>query len=255
MATPSDPFAIQIYAAGSLRHVLPALVSAFSETTGVAVETRHGPAGLLRERIEQGDRPDLFLSANFAHPARLAGLGLSGLPVVFARNTMAAAVRRAANITMGTFVDRLLDPAIRIGTSTPTKDPSGDYAWAIFRRIEQVRPGAFGILDAKAMKLVGASETAPTPRPYDPVANGLANASIDVFLGYLTGLRSLVAELPGVEIVDIPSQVNVVPEYGLVALDNCRPEALSFALFVMSAAGQLLLQQFGFMPVALPQQG
>ncbi|SDA64825.1 substrate-binding domain-containing protein [Mesorhizobium qingshengii] len=72
-------------------------------------------------RIEQGDRPDLFLPANFAHLARLAELGLSGSPVVFARNTMAAAVRRAANVTTGTFVDQLLDPAIRIGTSTPLK--------------------------------------------------------------------------------------------------------------------------------------
>ncbi|UVK44564.1 substrate-binding domain-containing protein [Mesorhizobium sp. AR07] len=254
MATPSDSPAIEIYAAGSLRHVLPALVSAFSEMTGVAVETRHGPAGLLRERIEQGDRPDLFLSASIDHPARLAELGLSGPPVVFARNTMAAVARRAANMTSGNFVDRLLDPAIRIGTSTPLKDPSGDYAWAIFRRVEQVVPGAFDVLDAKAMKLVGASETAPTPRPYDPVANGLADGSIDVFLGYLTGLMGLVAELPDVEIVDIPQVVNVMPEYGLAAIENCRAEALSFALFVMSAAGQLLLRQFGFTPVALPQQ-
>jgi len=254
MATPSDPSAIQVYAAGSLRHVLPALVSAFSAMTGVAVETRHGPAGLLRERIEQGGRPDLFLSASINHPARLAELGLSGPPVIFVRNTMAAAVRRAAKMTTDNFVDRLLDPTVRIGTSTPLKDPSGDYAWAIFQRIDRIRPGAFGLLDAKAMKLVGASETVPTPRPYDPVSDGLADGSVDVFLGYLTGLTSLVAELPDVEIVAIPPAVNVVPEYGLVAIENCRPAALSFALFVMSAAGQLLLQQFGFTPVALPQQ-
>ena len=75
----SEP--IQIYAAGSLRNVLPALVSAFSAMSGVEITTRHGPAGLLRERIEQGDRPDLFLSASFNHPARLAELGLSRPPV------------------------------------------------------------------------------------------------------------------------------------------------------------------------------
>jgi molybdate transport system substrate-binding protein len=57
-----------------------------------------------------------------------------------------------------------------------------------------------------------------------------------------------------VEIVEIPSRASVTPEYGLAAIGNCRPAALAFALFVMSAPGQLLLQQFGFTPVALPQQ-
>ena len=115
---PAKKAVVMIYAAGSLRHVLPSLVSAFQSISGVTAETRLGPAGLLRERIEAGERPDIFLSASFAHPARLAELKLAWPAVVFARNTMAAAVRRDASITTRNFVDRLLDPAIGIATST-----------------------------------------------------------------------------------------------------------------------------------------
>ncbi|WP_195179273.1 substrate-binding domain-containing protein [Mesorhizobium sp. INR15] len=245
---------LMIYAAGSLRHVLPSLVSAFSALTGATAETRHGPAGLLRERIEAGERPDIFLSANLAHPARLAELGLTLPPVVFARNTMATVVRSDAGFTTANFVEKLLDPAIGIATSTPLKDPSGDYAWAIFRRIEALRPGSFAVLDAKAQKLVGGSETANIPGRYDPIADALAAGTAHVFLGYRTGLKGLAEETPGVEILAIPAKVNVVPEYGLATLKGCSSAGMAFALFVLSAAGQRLLREFGFLPVALPQE-
>ena len=51
MTPPSDSSAIQIHLPGRLRHVLPAPASACPAATAVAVETRHCPAGLLRERV------------------------------------------------------------------------------------------------------------------------------------------------------------------------------------------------------------
>jgi len=246
---------MMIYAAGSLRHVLPSLLSAFTAMTGVTAETRLGPAGLLRERIEAGERPDIFLSASFAHPARLAEQGIARPAIVFARNAMAAAVRRDAGITGRNFIDRLLDPAVGIATSTPLKDPSGDYAWAIFRRIDQIRPGSFALLDAKAQKLVGGSETSNTPGRYDPIAAAMVAGSAHVFLGYRTGLTGLVAEVQDAEIVAIPTEVNVVPEYGLAALAGCSEAGLAFSLFILSATGQGILRDHGFQPVALPQGG
>jgi molybdate transport system substrate-binding protein len=243
---------ISIYAAGSLRYVMPVLVSAFSQIAGVQIEVRHGPAGLLRERIEAGDRPDLFLSANLAHPARLTHLGLALPAVVFARNIMSALARREVGLTTQNFIDKLASPDVQIGTSTPLKDPSGDYAWAIFQRIDQVRPGAFTILGGKAQKLVGGSEPTAASAGYGPVGDALTSGQVDVFLGYRTGMAKLAAELDGVDLIDIPAGVHVTPEYGMAALKGCRPEALSFALFILSTDGQDLLTQSGFQPVSLP---
>ena len=212
-----------------------------------------GPAGLLRERIEDGERPDLFLSANLAHPARLAEQGLAFPPVIFARNTMAAVVRSDAGFTTRNFIDRLLDPAVGIATSTPQKDPSGDYAWDIFRRAEKLRPGSFAILGAKAQKLVGGSLPASSAGGYDPIATALASGTAHIFLGYLTGLRGLTKGTPGTRLLNIPSNLSVVPEYSLAALKDCSSAAMAFSLFILSVTGQKLLRDFGFKPVALSQ--
>ncbi|WP_395677261.1 extracellular solute-binding protein [Inquilinus sp.] len=249
------PDRISVYAAGSLRVALPALAAAFTAATGVAVETRHGPAGLLRERIEAGDRPDLFLSADLGHPARLAAAGLAEPAVLFARNAMVAMAHRRAGISgSAELLDRMLDPTIRLGTSTPLKDPSGDYAWAIFRRADRLRPGAFATLDAKALKLVGGTEpppNAPTP-PYSPIAQALAEGEADIFLGYATGLRLLAAEHANLTVIDLPAELMVGPEYGLALLAGAAPDAARFALFLLSLDGQALLREAGFTPVALP---
>jgi molybdate transport system substrate-binding protein len=248
---------ISIYAAGSLRVALPALVAAFSAATGISVDIRHGPAGLLRERIEAGDRPDLFLSADLGHPARLAAAGLSAPPVLFARNAMVALAHRRAAATTESLLDRMLDPVVRIGTSTPLKDPSGDYAWAIFRRADQLRPGAFARLDAKALKLVGGAEPAPgaAAAPYSPIAKALEAGEADIFLGYASGLRPVAADHDDLTAIDLPPELSVGPEYGLTLLAGATPAAARFALFILSLDGQALLQQSGFGPVALSAAG
>jgi len=245
---------ISIYAAGSLRNALPALVEAFKTVAGDDIVVRHGPAGLLRARIEAGDRPDVFLSANVAHPLRLVEIGLAPPPVVFARNILAAIVRKDAGIGTENLIDRLLAPDVTIATSTPLNDPSGDYAWELFRKVDAIRPGAFEILETKAQKLVGGTEHANPPGNYDVIAEALKAGTATLFLGYRTGLGPLAAKLAAVEVVTIPPEVNVIPQYGMAVLNDCSRAGMAFALFILSATGQKLLADFGFRPVALPDQ-
>ncbi|MGO2465125.1 MAG: substrate-binding domain-containing protein, partial [Serratia proteamaculans] len=54
---------ILLFAAGSLRGAFGPLLAAFQAQTGEAVEAVFGPAGLLRQRIEAGERPHIFASA------------------------------------------------------------------------------------------------------------------------------------------------------------------------------------------------
>ncbi|HEY3847937.1 MAG TPA: hypothetical protein VGL95_12565 [Acetobacteraceae bacterium] len=44
------------------------------------------------------------------------------------------------------------------------------------------------------------------------------------------------------------------PEYGLAVLNNAPPEALLLALTILSPAGQKVLADHGFHPVALPAE-
>src|SRR5262245_31124587 len=89
------------------------------------------------------------------HPQALATAGKSGPVVLFARNRLCALVRPGLAVESATILDRMLDANVKLGTSTPRADPSGDYAWEVFRKADSLRPGAFAVLAGKALQLTG----------------------------------------------------------------------------------------------------
>ena len=119
---------LRIYAAGSLTSAFNALLDALGTPPGVAAQPTYGPSGILRERLERGEPADLFASADMGQPQRLADAGRGTPVVLFARNRMCALGRGALGLTQANLLDRLLDPAVKLATSTPGADPGGDYA-------------------------------------------------------------------------------------------------------------------------------
>ena len=156
--------AVAVYAAGSLRSAFNTIGAAFvAAHPGHSVRLDFGPSGLLRGRLLAAPRGGVFASANMEHPEALARAGRAGPVRPFASNVLCALVRPGISVTTATLVDRMLDPSIKLGTSTPNADPSGDYAWEFFARVEHSGvDGARAWLEAKALQLVGGS-TAPTP--------------------------------------------------------------------------------------------
>ena len=141
---------IVLYVAGSLKAVLTAITAEYTRKTGVAVRTAFGPSGLMREKIEAGDKVDLFASADMGHVLKLRKDGRAAEAVMFTRNQLCAFARPEAKLTSANFADRLLGPAVKLGTSTPKADPAGDYTWAMFALIDKAHPGALATLEAKA---------------------------------------------------------------------------------------------------------
>jgi molybdate transport system substrate-binding protein len=141
---------VQVYAAGSLREALTEVARA----QGGAVALTFGAAGLLRERIERGEPAQVFASADLRQPQRLAEQGGWTAPVVFTRNSLCALVAPSVHTSPAELLDTLLDPAVRVGTSTPLCDPSGDYAWTLFAQADAVHDGARAQLEAKALQLL-----------------------------------------------------------------------------------------------------
>src|SRR6516165_12114847 len=126
----------------SLRAALTDESNAFRALSGVAVQGKYGPSGILKDEIARGAKADVFASANMTHPQTLAETGKSGPVVLFARNRLCALVRPGLPITTANLLDRMLDLNVRLGTSTPKADPSGDYALEVFDKAEVLRPGA-----------------------------------------------------------------------------------------------------------------
>lgn len=245
------PAPLRVYAAGSLTGAFNALLTAFGTPPGTTARPTFGPSGLLRERLERGEPADLFASADLGQPRRLADAGRGTPVMLFARNRMCALGRDGLGLTEANLLDRLLDPAVKLATSTPGADPGGDYAWAVFARAEQVRPGARATLESKAQQLVGGPSMAPLVPGQGPSEGVFLSGRADIMLGYCSGAGTLRRTLPDLAAVPLPAPLEVGPEYGMTVLSP-NPAAARFALFVMSGPGQAILAQHGLIPVTLP---
>jgi ABC-type molybdate transport system substrate-binding protein len=206
---------LAVYAAGSLRGVLGEIAAKHEAQTGQAVLLTLGASGLLRERIESGEPASMFASADMGHPQRLAELGGWSAPVVFASNQLCALTTERVHTTPEQLLDTLLDPAVRIGTSTPGADPSGDYAWTLFRQADALRPGAGDVLRQKAQKLTGHASLPAAPPGFSTYAWVMVSGQADVFITYRTNALIALRERPGLRVVALPPALQVAVAYGL----------------------------------------
>jgi ABC-type molybdate transport system substrate-binding protein len=243
--------ALHIYAAGSLTAAFTDMVKAFGAPEGDITVPVFGPSGVLREKIEHGDRVDLFASADMEQP-RVLERTHSGSPVImFTRNRLCALGRADIGLTSDNLLDKLLDPSIRLATSTPGADPGGDYAWAVFGRAEAVHPGAQAILQAKALKLVGGPNSVPLVPGKGAVEGIFLSNAADVMLGYCSSSAAAMRQVQALVNLPLPPTLAVGPAYGMIVLSD-QPLAARFALFVLSVQGQTILQRHGFDPIGLP---
>ncbi|CAM5775368.1 molybdate ABC transporter substrate-binding protein [Labrys miyagiensis] len=240
---------VVLYGAGSLRDALGSIAKDFAARTGVQVQTSFGPSGLMREKIEKGDAVDVFASADMASPLKLREEGKAAAVVMFTRNQLCAFATPEAGLTTANFAGRILDPAVKLGTSTPKADPGGDYTWAMFHAIDKDAPGAFARLDAKAQKIVGGATAATSG---DPIAAAFQTGQINVMIGYCSGADQRRKATPGIAVVAVPPAYDAGPEYGLALADSGNRNAVALALAILSPEGQATLARFGFAPVGLP---
>jgi ABC-type molybdate transport system substrate-binding protein len=239
---------LRLHAAGSLREALTEVASAFTRATGIAVDARYGASGLLRERLERGEPGDVFASADVGNPRELVAAGKARNVVVFTRNRLCAVGRPGLEVTPDSLLDRLLDPAITVGTSTPGADPAGDYAWQMFSRAEAVRRGARATLEAKARQLTGGGQPSSVPASGRGVYTDLiAAGNADVMLTYCTNAAVVQRHLPDVRVVVPPPALAVEADYGATALLGPRTaDALAFVNFFLSPEGQAIFERHGF---------
>lgn len=171
---------------------------------------------------------------------------------MFTRNALCGFATPAVGLTTASFVDRLLDPATKLGTSTPKADPGGDYTWAMFRRIDALRPGSYAVLDKKAQQIVGGPVNTAPISGKDPVVAAFGAGQIDLFIGYCSGTKRLQSQMPALQAAAAPPAIAGGPEYGLAVLEGADPHTADLALFMLSPVGQQIFARYGFAPVGLP---
>lgn len=247
-ASPATNPAVQVYSAGSLRDALTAIALDYEKQTGQKIELTFGASGLLRERIEKGEPAQVFTSADTNHPTRLAAAGHWQAPQVFVRNTLCAIADEKLAVSSANLLDVMLQPNVRLGTSTPKADPSGDYAWELFRKADLVKAGSYAALDAKALKLTGGADSPKPPAGKGAYAWAMENKQADVFLLYCTNAVSTRKEAPALklQLIDVPDNLKIGAAYGLTVHASAPPAAQLFAKHLLTAQAQTTFRSFGF---------
>jgi molybdate transport system substrate-binding protein len=201
---------VTLFAAGSLTGSLTEIANDFTQQTGVTVNTNFGPSGLLEQSLENGAKADVFASADTGNPLKLFQEGKSGPVETFTSNRLVAVVRPGLSVTPDNLLNELLNPQIKVGTSTPLSDPLGDYTEQVFQKADALEPGSLQTLDAKAERLVGGADSLPVPSGKNNVAYFLEDTKqADIFLAYYTSGLSALQAAPDLQLVPLPDNLAV----------------------------------------------
>lgn len=214
-------------AAASLTASFTELGDAFmAANPGTTVTFDFGSSSDVVNRINEGAPTDVFASADTKNMDKLvAGARVATDPVTFATNELQIIVAKG-NPKGITGVADLANPDLLVVACSPDV-PIGGYTQQVF--------------DAAGVSVAPVSFEENVKGIVTKVSLGEADAGVV----YRTDVLAAADTAEG---VDIPADVNVQATYPIaVTKDSANADlAETFLAYVVSAAGQRILQQFGF---------
>ena len=225
-----DSREITVFAAASLREAFEDLGKAFEAKSGVKVHVNLAGSQELRTQIENGATADVFASADQKHMKALVEAKLAAAPRLFARNTPVVIVPKGNPAKVGSFEELARAKKIVIGVA---EVPIGKYTIEILDKAGKE-------FKDKVMANVASREL--------NVRQVLAKVSLGEADAGIVYRTDAMAAKDKVEILDIPTKVNVIAEYPVAVLSKA-PQAAAARAFVdllLSSDGQKRLAAAGF---------
>jgi molybdate transport system substrate-binding protein len=221
---------LRIAAASDLQHVLPRLAQRFQEQTQTNTTLTLDASGRLAEQIKAGAPFDVFMAANERFVRDLADAALidPGSVETYARGTLVICVHRSVTVTIHTLADLAKPEITKIAIANPEYAP---YGVAARQALE--RAGLWARLEPKIVRAPSVRQALIYAR------NGDADAAL------VSRAQAGDAEVLTVDI-DASLYDPLIQAMGIVAATGQRDRANEFVRFVMSPAGQQILQEGGF---------
>ncbi len=234
---------LRVAAAADLEPVLPPILAAFQQATGIHAEATFQASAMLATQIQNGAPFDLFLSADLGYPKRLidagltdaAGTAASSTPIIYARGTLVLWARKDSPLPPPS-LDLLRSPNLkRLAVANPDRAPYGRAAQAALTSLK--------LYDALKPRLVTAENISQTAQFVD---SGNADAGLISLTSALTPRLAA----GGVYFV-IPRDLYPPIEQGAVIVSNTRqrPQVHQLLDYLLSAPVQAQLAKSGLTPV------
>lgn len=228
---------LRIAAAADLEPVLPPVLHAFEDETGVHATATYESSSALTAQILNGAGFDLFLSADMSYPARViaAGMGATAQPVPYARGVLVLFTRRDSRWPQPS-LELLHDPALRrLAIADPARAPYGRAAQAVIEHL-----GLAAVLEPKLVTAANIAQAAQFAQ------TGNADA------GFLSQTAAVTPALRAVgSFVVVPPQMYPAIEQGAVVLARSagRVNAQRMLDFLRSPQMQEQLERGGLRAV------
>lgn len=212
----TDTQSITVFAAASLTDSFGEIAEAFeAENPGVTVTLNFGGSSSLATQIVEGAPADVFAAASVE---TMSTVGVDG--VVFAHNTLEIAVPRGNPGGVQSLAD-LADPALAVAVCA-VEVPCGAASQLAFERA-----GVAASVDTYEQDVRA-------------VLTKVELGEVDAGLVYRTDVMAARDTVEGIEIADAPTTA-----YPIAAISDSSAAA-AFVSFVLSDAGQKILQNAGF---------
>ena len=219
---------LTISAATSLTDAFTELAKQFRKVNkGVKVRLNFGSSSTLIAQVQSGAPSDIMASADLTNLEKLVASGnVVVTPKVFARNTMAIAVKPGNPKSVRSVADLASLSFIALCGKTV---PCGVYASSVLTRAGVV------ITESKVTRGIDVKAT------LSAVANGDADAAIVYKTDVLAAKKTVVG-------IDIPNAQNAKSMYGIAPIRGSKnpANAKAFIDFVLSEQGWQILKSFGF---------
>jgi len=237
---------LTVHAAASLTEAFRTAADSF-RAIHPAIELRFNFAGSqqLALQLTQGAPGDIFASADQRWMDTVTARGLTaGAPTVFARNHLVV-ILPAANPARVRGLADLGRPGVKLVLAAATV-PVGRYSRQLLTRLESRNDFGAGFAARVLANVVSLEENVKAVAA--KVQLGEADAGI-VYRSDLT--RALLRD---VTMLEIPREANVIASYPIAVLRHSRApdQARAFVDFLLSSAGQRLLEDAGLTPVGTP---
>jgi molybdate transport system substrate-binding protein len=240
--TPSTG-AITVFAASSLTDAFRKIAVGFRQANpGTSIEFNFGGSPALVTQLDQGASADVLATADqqSMDAARAKGLVRDG-GTPFARNRLAIIVPKSNPAHLTTPAD-LAQPGLKLVLAQ--KDvPAGNYARQALARLDGA-PGYGGGYSAAVLANVVSDE--PNVKA---VVTKVQLGGADAGIVYVTDVTASVSG--DLAMIAVPDAYNVIATYPIAVTKEARRAgvAQAFIDYVLSPAGQAVLEGYGFIPV------
>jgi molybdate transport system substrate-binding protein len=233
---------VTVFAAASLTDAFKEIAQQFqSQHPRVTFTFNFAGSPTLRTQLAQGAKADVFASADEPNMQGAIQDGtIAGQPKIFARNALVIIVP-ADNTADITGLKDLAKSGLKLVIEQ--KDvPAGNYARQVLANASK-DPGYGSDFSTRVLANTVSEET-NVKSVLSKVALGEADAGFVYRTDVTPDYRSKV------KIIDLPDQFNVIARYPIALVMNA-PNAQAgqaFIDYVLSPAGQAVLQKWGFLP-------